>query len=60
MQQDDQGKERVQAKRLKPVLDADDARQGVIGHHVRYVLFFSLAGVLVAFLLIAVFINKVP
>lgn len=34
----------------KPVVETTtDARAGVTGHNVRYVLLFSLAGVLVAF-----------
>jgi hypothetical protein len=31
---------------------ATEARQGVTGHNVRYVLFFGIAGVVVAFALI--------
>jgi hypothetical protein len=40
----------------KPVsLAPDAARAGVIGHNVRYVLAFGLAGVIVAFAVIAVY-----
>jgi hypothetical protein len=60
MQQDYEDKSEVSQEGPKPVLDANRARQGVVGHNVRYVLFFGLAGVLIAFLLIAVFMNKMP
>ena len=60
MQQDYEDKGEIKPEGPKPVLDANRARQGVVGHNVRYVLFFGLAGVLIAFLLIAVFMNKVP
>jgi len=38
-----------------PVLDKVDARQGVTGHNVRYVLLFGLVGVIVAFAAILAF-----
>jgi hypothetical protein len=31
---------------------ADEAREGVTGHNVRYVLLFGLAGVIVAFIIV--------
>ena len=34
---------------------ADRVRQGVTGHNVRYVLFFSLLGLIIAFVMVAVF-----
>ncbi|MCW5698114.1 MAG: hypothetical protein KIS96_15505 [Bauldia sp.] len=37
------------------VIDADDAREGVTGHGVRYVLGFGLAGVVVAFIMVLLF-----
>jgi hypothetical protein len=33
----------------RPVLPARDARQGVTGHNVRYVLGFSLAALIIVF-----------
>jgi hypothetical protein len=38
-----------------PILDEVDARQGVTGHNVRYVLLFGLAAVIVAFAAILAF-----
>jgi hypothetical protein len=38
-----------------PVLDKVDARQGVTGHNVRYVLAFGLVAVIVAFAAILAF-----
>jgi hypothetical protein len=38
-----------------PVLDTVDARQGITGHNVRYVLLFGLVAVIVAFAAILVF-----
>jgi hypothetical protein len=38
-----------------PVLDKVDARQGVTGHNVRYVLLLGLVGVIVAFAAILAF-----
>ena len=35
------------------VVDTDNARSGVTGHHVRYVLAFGLAGIIVAITLVA-------
>jgi hypothetical protein len=37
------------------ILSTDEARAGVTGHHVRYVLAFGLAGSLIAFLVIALY-----
>lgn len=37
------------------VIDGDDARSGVTGHNVRYVLFFSMTGVILAFTAIGVY-----
>lgn len=37
------------------MLDKVDARQGVTGHNVRYVLGFGLAGVIIAFAVILFF-----
>ena len=31
---------------------ADEAREGVVGHNVRYMLLFGLAGVIVAFAIV--------
>jgi hypothetical protein len=39
----------------RPVLSKVEARQGVTGHNVRYVLWFGLAAVIVAFAAIYVF-----
>jgi hypothetical protein len=44
---------RLEAER--PVLDEVDARQGVTGHNVRYVLLFGLVAVIVAFAAILAF-----
>lgn len=33
----------------RPVVSKDEARQGVTGHNVRYVLGFSLAAIIIAF-----------
>jgi hypothetical protein len=35
-----------------PVETANEARQGVTGHNVRGVLFFGLAGIVVAFVIV--------
>jgi hypothetical protein len=35
-----------------PVISKDDARQGVTGHHVRYVLGFGTAAIVLAFVVI--------
>jgi hypothetical protein len=37
------------------VLSTDEARAGVTGHHVRYVLAFGLLGSLIAFLIIGLY-----
>ena len=37
------------------VLSTDEARAGVTGHHVRYVLAFGLLGSLIAFLIISLY-----
>ena len=39
----------------RPVLSKVEARQGVTGHHVRYVLWFGLAAVIVVFVAIYLF-----
>jgi hypothetical protein len=42
----------------RPVtLSGDEARAGVTGHHVRYVLAFGLAGSLIAFIAIVVYFS---
>lgn len=38
-----------------PVLPAQQARQGVTGHNVRYVLGFGLAGLIILFVIIWLF-----
>ncbi len=43
------------AEAESPVLDAVEARQGVTGHNVRYVLLFGLLAVIVAFAAILAF-----
>jgi hypothetical protein len=43
------------APEQRPVLSKVEARQGVTGQNVRYVLWFGLAGVIVAFVAIYVF-----
>jgi len=45
----------TQATESRPVLDEVDARQAVTGHSVRYVLFFGLAAVIIAFAAILYF-----
>jgi hypothetical protein len=37
------------------VKSTDDARAGVTGHHVRYVLGFGLAGIVLAFVVVGVY-----
>ena len=37
------------------IISEDDARGGVTGHHVRYVLAFGLAGIIIAFLAIGAY-----
>ena len=42
----------------KPVVETTtEARAGVTGHNVRYVLLFGLGGVIVAFILVFVFFS---
>ena len=36
----------------RPVLSTEEARQGATGHNVRYVLYFSIAAVIIAFAII--------
>lgn len=36
----------------RPVVPAQKARQGVTGHNVRYVLGFSIAGVVILFVIV--------
>ena len=38
----------------QPVVPAQRARQGVIGHNVRYVLGFGLAAIVIAFIIVYV------
>ena len=38
------------------VVSTDEARQGVTGHHVRYVLGFGILGVVISLLLVALLI----
>jgi hypothetical protein len=38
----------------RPVVSKDEARQGVTGHNVRYVLGFSLTAVIIAFAILYV------
>jgi hypothetical protein len=38
----------------RPVVSKDEARQGVTGHNVRYVLGFGLAAIIIAFAVIFV------
>ncbi len=40
---------------LRVVIDGDDAREGVTGHHVRYVLAVSLSLVVAAFIALFAF-----
>jgi hypothetical protein len=45
----------------KPTIEpTTKARAGVTGHNVRYVLAFGLAGVIIAFLIIAVYFLGFP
>jgi hypothetical protein len=45
----------------KPTIEpTTKARAGVTGHNVRYVLAFGLAGVIIGFLLIALYFFGVP
>jgi hypothetical protein len=45
----------------KPTIEpTTEARAGVTGHNVRYVLAFGLAGVIIAFLIIAVYFFGFP
>ena len=39
------------------LISEDDARGGVTGHHVRYVLTFGLAGIIIAFIAIAAYFD---
>lgn len=42
----------------RPVLEPDEARQGVTGHNVRYVVVISVALVIIAFIAIALFVGR--
>ena len=42
----------VSVPMARTVLQTDDARQGVTGHKVRYVLGFGLAGVIISFMVV--------
>jgi hypothetical protein len=44
------------APEQRPVLSKVEARQGVTGQNVRYVLWFRLAAVIVAFAAIAIYV----
>jgi hypothetical protein len=44
-------------QRHAEVIEKDRARQGVTGHNVRYVLFGSLALVVIAFIAVAIFMR---
>jgi hypothetical protein len=44
--------EQVSTKNYAPVETPTEARQGVTGHNVRYVLFFGVGAVVVAFAII--------
>jgi hypothetical protein len=45
----------TRSQQPRVVLDKDEAREGVTGHNVRYVLGFSLAGVVAVFVLLYIF-----
>jgi hypothetical protein len=47
------GEKSLQSER--PIIDGVDARQGVTGHNVRYVLLFGLVAVIIAFAAILAF-----
>ena len=58
MNRDKQAPEYEEADRQtadQPVLPAARARQGVVGHNVRYVLGFGLADVILAFVVVYVY-----
>jgi hypothetical protein len=40
-----------------PIISTDEARAGVTGHHVRYVLGFGLAGVVIAFVILGLYFS---
>jgi hypothetical protein len=40
------------SRRQRPILSTTEAREGVTGHNVRYVLIFSLLGAIVAFVVL--------
>jgi hypothetical protein len=40
-----------------PTISGDAARAGVTGHHVRYVLGFGLAGILIAFVILGLYFS---
>ena len=42
----------------RPVLEPNEARQGVVGHNVRYVLMIGTALVVVAFIAVALFMGR--
>ena len=60
MQKDHEDMGAIRSQGPRSVLDKNRAPRGVIGHNVRYVLFVGLAGVVIAFLLFDVFMNKIP
>jgi hypothetical protein len=49
MQELDMTSQNERAPDRRPVVSKVDARQGVTGHNVRYVLGFGLAGIVIAF-----------
>jgi Hypoxia induced protein conserved region len=40
-----------------PIISGDEARAGVTGHHVRYVLGFGLAGIVIAFAILGLYFS---
>jgi hypothetical protein len=42
----------------RPVLEPTEARQGVMGHNVRYVVIISIVFVVIAFIAIAMFMGR--
>jgi hypothetical protein len=42
----------------RPVLDPTEARQGVMGHNVRYVVIIGIVLVVIAFVAVALFVGR--
>jgi hypothetical protein len=42
----------------RPVLDATEARQGVMGHNVRFMVIIGVALVVIAFIAVALFLGR--